>query len=502
VQDFQTNLAWDTLLAPLRADGAAGSGAGPLHRQLAAQLREAVRDQRIPAGAALPPSRLLATDLGCSRWVVTEAYGQLVAEGYLEARTGSATRVSRLAAAPEQDGAPDAAPGRAAVAAALAAAPLPPAPPMPSVPRRMLDLMPGVPDLGAFPRRGWADALGGALAGMSAAEFGTRHRAGHPRLRRVLAEHLRRVRGAQAGERDVVVCRGVADGVAVVLEAVAHSGQRRVGVEEPCWAQVLQAADRAGLACVPIPVDERGLRVAELDAYPDLRTVVVSPAHQFPTGAVLEPERRAALVRWAERVDGLILEDDYDSEFRYDRAPIGVLQGVAPAHVVLHGSVSKTLSPALGLGWLVVPPAWSGPVQARLAPFAAPAVPDQLALAALLASGAYDRQLRRVRRRYRARRAALIEALHTRLPAGARTTGADAGLHLVARLDAPADPGWSVRIVHAAAELGLSVSPLDFHRVGPAGPEQALVIGYGNLPDHAVGRAASLLRVALTAAAG
>ena len=477
----QTNLAWDTLIEPLAG--------GPKHRGLAGQLREAVRAQRIPAGAALPPSRLLAAELGCSRWVVTEAYGQLVAEGYLEARTGSATRVRHVA--PSQDHDREPAPGAGRTARA---APVPP-----DVTRR--DLLPGTPDLGAFPRRAWADALGHALRTMPDADLGTRPRAGHPRLRRVLADHLRRVRGARIEERDVLVCRGVTDGIRLVCEALRESGRLRIGVEEPGWAQVWQAATRAGLECVPIGVDEYGLRVEELPRHEGLRAVVVAPAHQFPTGAVLGPRRRAALMRWAEQADGLILEDDYDSQFRYDREPVGVLQGVGPDRVVLHGSVSKTLAPALGLGWLAVPTAWRAPVLSRLAPVDTPGIPDQLALATFMESGSYDRELRRARRRYRARRAALIAALERHLP-DARVTGAQAGLHLVAGFGGGDDPGWSVRVEREAAACGLRISPLDFHRgLGPAG-ERALVLGYGELAEHAAEELVLLVKAAVEAAEG
>jgi GntR family transcriptional regulator / MocR family aminotransferase len=479
----QTNLAWDTLLAPLRTRGADGGPGmdGPMHRRLARLLREAVRDRRIPAGAALPPSRLLAAELGCSRWVVTEAYGQLVAEGYLEARTGSATRVRGFPPPPPL------VPGR-------------PAPRPPAAAGPLLDLIPGLPDLRAFPRRGWADAVHRALSAASDAELGSRPPAGHPRLRGVLAEYLRRVRGAEAAAADVVVCRGIADGIGLVCAALRESGRRQIAVEEPCWAQVRQAANGAGLECVPVSVDERGLRVEELYAYPGLRAVAVSPAHQFPTGAVMAPDRRAALLRWAESADALVLEDDYDAEFRYDRDPVGVLQGVAPARVVLLGSVSKTLSPALGLGWMVAPPDWAARVLARRTPAAAPALPDQLALAGFMQSGAYDRQLRAVRRHYRARRAALIAALSQELP-GVRVTGADAGLHLVARLDGPGGAAWGTQVAGAAARLGLRLSPLDFHYHGPSPDGRALVLGYGNLPDHAVGQAAALVRAAVEAVA-
>ena len=477
----QTNLAWDVLLAPLGARGRGESAGGPLYWRLARALREAVCAQRIPVGAALPPSRLLAAELGCSRWVVTQAYDQLVAEGYLEARAGSATRVRHPAAITENRRRAE-----------------PPSIP-PSIAKPHIDLIPGLPDLRAFPRRGWADAVQQGLTQAAPAELGSSPPAGHPRLRDVLAGYLRRVRGADADAQDVLVCRGIRDGIGLTCRALRQAGLARLGVEEPCWAQVRQAAEGAGIDCVPIAVDDAGLKVADLYAHRDLRAVAVSPAHQFPTGAVMAPERRAELLDWAESVDGIVLEDDYDAEFRYDREPVGVLQGTARARVALFGSVSKTLSPGLGLGWAVVPRAWVPRVLAQRQPAAPPAVPEQLALAGFIESGAYDRHLRAARQRYRARRAALIEALYAGPPA-VRVTGADAGLHLVARFDGAGGVGWGTRVVGAAAALGLRISPLDFYRGGPSDGERVLVLGYGNLPDHVVAQAAGLVRAAVIAA--
>ena len=469
----------------LAAAGGTGRGSrhGSRHHQLAGALRQAVRDRRLPPGSPLPPSRQLAADLGCSRWVVTEAYGQLIAEGYLEARTGSATRVRALAAVEDR-----------------AAAPPPPRDP----PAIRIDLTPGQPDVRSFPRRAWGSAVHRVLAEAADADLGRRPREGHPRLRAVLADYLSRVRGAAATGQDLLVCRGIADGVTQICAALHRQGIGALGVEEPCWAQVRQAAVAAGMECVAIPVDEHGIRVDTLahasagsDPSGRLRAVAVTPAHQFPSGVVLAPERRAALLGWAEAVDGLILEDDYDAEFRYDRQPVGVLQGIAPTRVALLGSVSKTLSPGLGIGWAAVPRSWLPDVLAGRSPTAAPPVLDQLAMAALVESGGYERHLRALRRRYRTRRALLIDALRTALPE-AEVTGAEAGLHLVVRLPGGSAPDWSTRLVRTSADLGLLVSPLDFfHSAGPAG--RAVVLGYGSLPDHAVGQAVTLLREAVRA---
>ncbi|MGK3201037.1 PLP-dependent aminotransferase family protein [Amycolatopsis sp. MEPSY49] len=435
----QTN--WDVLLEL--------TGPGPRHEQLTRALRKAIRDGVLDDGVAVPPSRRLAADLGCSRWVVTQAYAQLVAEGYLAGRTGSATRVRRVGDA---------------------VAPKRPAP----VKQPRYDLAPGLPDLRHFPRQGWADAVRGVLATAPHTDFGLPEPGGHPRLRKVLGDYLRRVRGAAPG--DVLICGGVTDGVARVCRALLENGVTRLAVEDPGWTRLRRAAENTGMAIDPVPVDGEGLDVARIPA--GTRAVLVTPAHQFPTGTVLSPRRRADLMAWARDVDGLVLEDDYDAEFRYDRRPVGTLQGTDPGRVALFGSVSKTLSPALGLGWAVVPPQWTLPGHA-------PPVLDQLALAGFVESGGYDRHLRAARLRYRARRDRLVDALGP-----ARLSGVAAGLHLVLHLERDA-----AEVVRNARAKGVKVADLDDYRVAPGEP--ALVLGYGNLADNAVEPAARLLREAV-----
>ena len=455
VPESQTNLAWDVLL------DLSGQGTGPQHDRLARALRSAIRDEVLPAGTALPPSRKLAADLSCSRWLVTQAYAQLVAEGYLAARTGSATRVVW---SPDRD-------GRRPTAS------------RPPTPAARYDLTPGLPDLRAFPRRRWAEALRDTLATMPHTEFGVPARGGHPRLRAVLAEYLRRCRGALASAEDVTICSGVTEGMTQVSRALKAAGITTIAAEDPSWGRTRHAAASAGLAVLPIPVDEDGLRVDQLSGF---RAVIVTPAHQFPTGTVLAPARRAALVEWARDVDGLILEDDYDAEFRYDRRPVGTLQGMDRAHTALFGSVSKTLSPALGIGWYVLPPAWADLVHAG----SAPPVADQLALASYIEKGGYDRQLRAVRLRYRARRDALVAALAEHLPE-ARISGVAAGLHLLLHLD-----GVTENLVRRAADAGLRLTDLAVYEMSPS-EGSTLVIGYGNLADNAVLPAVTLLAALL-----
>ncbi|AWT46558.1 MULTISPECIES: MocR-like pyridoxine biosynthesis transcription factor PdxR [Streptomyces] len=461
--------AWSTLL------DLDGQPAGPLHRRLGSALRSAVVTGRIAPGSALPPSRVLAADLGCSRWVITEAYAQLVTEGYVEARSGSATRVRA---------------GAVSVPGPARTGPEPSRPPE-------FDMLPGVPDLRAFPRKRWADAVRAATSSMSSADLGLPDWPGHPRLRQRLAAYLVRGRGAVAAAENVVVCDGTLDGAVRLCRALRRAGHTRVAVEDPGWSRLPAALTAVGLTPVPVPVDGDGLRVDRLRALPEVRAVVVAPAHQFPTGTVLSPARRAELLRWAREADGLVLEDDYDAEFRHERRPIGTVQGMDPSRVVLMGSLSKTLSPALRLGWLAAPPRWTEALRAEEAATTPPPVIDQLAFAEFLDAGWYDRHLRASRLRYRRRRDLLLRELAAALP-GLEVSGAAAGFHLLLHL-----PECSAeRVVRRAARRGLRLAGLDRYRAEPAGGSPALVLGYGNLSDAAVPEAVHRLAACVRAECG
>jgi GntR family transcriptional regulator / MocR family aminotransferase len=463
----QTNLAGDLLLHLGRP------GDGPLHERVKRALRAAIREGRIEVGTALPPSRQLATDLGCSRWAVTEAYSQLIAEGYLEAQTGSATRV-------RWSNAPDAGAGHLAPRQAPAA---------------RFDLAPGLPDLRAFPRRRWAEAVRAQVATATFTELGYPPAGGHLRLRQLLVEYLGRSRGVSATPQDVTVCTSVTDGVRRICHALRAAGITAVGCEEPGWTRLREVIRAAGLDTVPVRMDGGGLRVDDLADRTGLRAVLTSPAHQFPLGTVLAPERRAALLRWARQVDGVVLEDDYDAEFRYDRRPVATMQGMDPSRVVLFKSLSKILSPALGIGWIVAPPRWTRHLHQADQTAAQPPTLDQLAFATLLESGAYDRHLRACRKRYRDRRDALVRALADQLP-GAPVSGIAAGLHLILRLPATVD---TAAVVRAAAARSLLVADLAAYHATEDQADHGLVLGYGNLADSMVSEAVRHLREAIEA---
>jgi GntR family transcriptional regulator/MocR family aminotransferase len=426
---------------------------------LESDLRSAIRSGRLVAGDRLPSTRAMAADLGLARGTVAEAYAQLQAEGYLVARHGSGTRVADV-------------PG---VASALAVAR-----PGPARAHRF-DFNPGLPDLTAFPRAAWSRAARRGLGAARASAFGYGDARGRVGLREALAAYLGRVRGVVADPEQVVVCAGFRHGLALILRVLAGEGATAVAMEDPCL-EIHRAVARAhGLSVVPIPVDERGARTELLSAA-GARVAVLSPAHQYPLGTVLQPERRAAVVGWAGAAGAIVVEDDYDAELRYDRQPIGALQALAPQHVVYGGTASKTLVPGLRLGWLVLPPALLPAVDAlREAEDVHISALDQIAFAELLRSGAYERHVRRMRAVYRRRRDRVVQLLAELAP-GYETVGASAGLRVLLRLP-PGETAAGLIERAAAASVGLhSVAPC--HHDGRPDRE-GIVLGYGAIPEHA-----------------
>jgi GntR family transcriptional regulator/MocR family aminotransferase len=444
-----------------------------------------VVDGRLPVGAALPGTRELATELGFARGVVVEAYRRLADEGLVRGRVGSATTV---VGAPHAVPAAPAAPEPTTATTALRL-PLSGSRPDDGV---EFDLSPGVPDLAAFPRAAWLAAERAVLASAPAATLGYGDPRGHSQLRGEIARRLARTRGVAATPDDVLVVAGVAQSLALLAHVLRERGAVDVAVEDPGSRGARDELGYWGLRPVPVPVDADGLVVEALTAT-GAPTVLVTPAHQFPTGVVLAPERRRALLAWA-RDGGLVIEDDYDAEHRYDRAPVPALHATAPEAVAHTGSTSKTLAPGLRMGWLIAPTHLrSGLVDARHATdLGSPALP-QLVLAHLFAHGGYDRHLRAVRTRQRHRRDALVAAVRDHLP-GVRVEGVAAGLHIVLTL--PDTATDDVDVAARAAEVGVRVQPLSWHRMRPGPP--ALVVGYAAHPPdrlrEAVARLAPILR--------
>jgi GntR family transcriptional regulator/MocR family aminotransferase len=397
--------------------------------------------------------------------VVLEAYAQLSAEGYLMASQGAPTRVA-WALSSER----------------------PPVPASSLEPRYAHDFQPGAPDLAAFPRESWVRSLRTALRNAPFEALAQGDPRGRPELRTELMRYLGRARGAAPEPEHTIVCAGFAQGFAIVCRTLRDRGLEQIAVEEPGFSQHRLIAERAGLEAVGIRVDADGIDVDELRGS-GCETVVLTPAHQFPTGGVLGPDRRAALLEWAEDEDALIVEDDYDSELRYDRVPLGALQGLAPERVCHIGSASTRLAPGIRLGWMLSPSWLTGALtyEKALADGGAPVI-DQLALADFLARGELDRHLRRMRLHYRARRETLVQAVARLLP-DARVSGVAAGLHVLVMLG----PGIDEQsLLSAAAARGVRAEGLSWHRMSEAGPA-GLVLGFGNLGEAAIERGVGLL---------
>ncbi|MEV4493895.1 PLP-dependent aminotransferase family protein [Micromonospora coxensis] len=454
---------------------------------LAGRLRAAIADGRVPLGARLPATRVLADELGVSRGVVVEAYQRLTEEGHVAGRGRAGT----------------------VVVAAPAAAPLAPVTPAPPPPEALfvptpgveifdalrtaparIDLSPGVPDLAAFPRAAWLRGERAVLRRLDAAALGYGDPRGAPALRLAVAQRLARTRGIRVEADEVVVVAGVSQALGLLAQVLHDEGVHTVAVEDPGSLGVRQHLRNWRLDTPPVPVDGHGVRVDALAAagHP---AVLLTPAHQFPTGVVLHGDRRRRLRDWA-RDGGLVLEDDYDAEHRYDRPPVPALRAALPERVWYTGSVSKLLAPALRVGWVLAPPRQRDALVAakRMADLGNAVLP-QLVLAELMSSGDLDRHLRLLRRRHVRRRDAMIRAVARHLP-GATVHGAAAGLHLTVTY--PAGPP-DVVLAAEALRRGVKTQPLSWHaqRPYPAG----LVLGYAAIAPGEIEEGVAVLGAVL-----
>ncbi|MEV5320969.1 PLP-dependent aminotransferase family protein [Streptomyces sp. NPDC052687] len=476
------------------------SGPGGRRAALIRALREAVRSGRLAPGTRLPPYRSLAADLGVARNTVADAYAELVAEGWLTARQGSGTRVAERAEplnrtanrGTHRAANRTARNGTASNGTANRAARVPrKAPPRARGPRH--DLRQGTPDASAFPRAAWLASYRRALQQAPNEVFGPGDPAGRRELREALTEYLARARGVRTEPDRIVICSGFAHALRLLFHPNGHSGAPSVlrgplAVESYGLGFHRGLLSAGGVRTVPLPLDEDGARV---DLLAGERAVLLTPAHQFPTGGPLHPTRRAAVVDWARARGGVVLEDDYDGEFRYDRKPVGAVQGLDPERVIYLGSVSKSLSPAVRLGWLVLPERYvEGVLAAKGEREGWASVLDQLSLADFLACGSYDRHVRRMRQRYRGRRDRLVAALAERAP-HIEVTGVAAGLHAVLRLPPDTEPS----AVKAAAWQGIALDGLAAfrHPEAPMDAPDGLVVGYATPSEHAYGAALDAL---------
>jgi GntR family transcriptional regulator/MocR family aminotransferase len=459
------------------------AGGVPLTAQLSGQLRQAVLDGRIGAGDRLPSTRALALSLGVSRTVVTDAYAQLYAEGWLQGRHGSGTFVAAGAA-----GAADAVGGALGVASAAESAVARAARRRPARSRPLvIDLQPGIPWAGGIDRAAWRRAW--RIAGMAAPAPSPRpvaDPAGLPGLRAVLAGYLRRSRGVSCSAADIIVTSGAANSLDLIAAALLRPGDA-AGIEEPGWPAARAILTARGARHMPCPVDEYGLVVEALPR--GLRLIHTTPAHQTPLGGRLPVPRRQALLAWARRTGALIVEDDYDSEFRYDVAPLPALHSLDPGVVAYLGTTAKTLTPELGVGWLVAPPEVLDAVaDVRLSLADRTPVAGQHATAALIEDGYLERHVRRMRHEYARRRSAITSVL-AGLPYPARLLGDTAGMHVVLELPAVV----ASAAAGAARGRGIAVATLDRYFSGQA-RLHGLVLGYGGATLPAVTEGCEKLR--------
>jgi GntR family transcriptional regulator / MocR family aminotransferase len=440
-------------------------------RQLEEQMRTAIRSGALAAGAQLPSTRVLAEDLRVSRGVILRVYGQLAAEGYISLRQGATPTVRpTVRFEPKTVDPPN------------------------GQPRVVYNLRPHLPEVATFPRRPWLRAVRESLEQARTADLTYGDEAGLWSLRVEVANYLSRARGVSACPEQTLITAGSTHGVSLVSRVLARRGRTVMAFENPSHYILRSAASHGGQTVVAAEVDEDGIRP---DTIARADSVYVSPAHQFPTGVALAPERRTALIEWAEAADALILEDDYDAEFRYDRAPVGALQGLAPEQVIYVGSTGKTFAPGLRLGWAVLPQELVDDVaQELLNSMLHVSGFDQLAFANFMHRGEFDRHLRRMRHVYRARRDVVASLLGELLPEY-DVRGIAAGLHVVLELPSHRT---ATAVRAAAGTVGIVVDSLEQHTfadyAGPAG----LLIGYGGLPEpaleQAIKRLAEIIREA------
>ena len=437
--------------------------AGGRSRAIDAALREAMRSGRLRGGTRLPSTRALSAQLGVARSTVVGVYEQLVAEGFLVSRHGSGTTVSGIHVPIER--LDDEAPRRD---------------------RFRVNFLPGEPDCGSFPRAEWLASMRRVMATAPDDLFGYGDPQGVLELRRALAAYLGRARGVVGDASRIVVFGGFASAIGVLAETFASLSITRVAVEDPGMPFHRAILEQLGITTVPVPVDSDGLRV-DLLAASDARAVVVSPAHQYPLGVTLAPDRRADLVAWAREHDGWIVEDDYDGEFRYDRQPVGAVQGLDPDRVVYAGTASKSLAPGLRVAWLALPRALTRRVVTVRGFRAGASQLDQAALADLIERGAFDAHMRRMRQVYRRRRDHLVERLRSEVP-WLEIPGIAAGQHFTARLPESIN---EPNLITRAAHDGIGLFGLALHRVepGPAG----LVIGFSRPAEHSFAGAVETL---------
>jgi len=471
------------LLGTLALDRAADA---PLQRQLYDALREAILDGRLAPRTRLPSSRQMARDLGAARNTIVGAFEQLVAEGYLEARVGDGTRVAavlpeallHVGRASTRRPAAGKAPGLSARGKALIAVRRPPADP------RRRAFQPGLPALDEFPRELWARLLARRARMPARGLRGYAHPAGLPALREAIAAHLGPARGVACDPAQVVVVSGSQAALDLCCRLLLDPGDA-AWIEEPGYLGARGALTAAGARLVPVPVDAHGIAVREgIARFPAARLAYVTPSHQFPLAVTMTLARRLELLAWAAEAGAWIIEDDYDSEYRYAGRPVAAMQGLdAAGRVISVGTFSKTMFAALRAAWLVVPPVLVDTFAAALRITGHGVNADlQAALADFLGEGHFAAHVRRMRGLYADRQARLVRALHRRLGDVLEVAPRDGGMQLPAFLPAGVD---DVAASNAAEAEGVIAAPLSLYHL-EAPDRGGFYLGYAGVPEREI----------------
>ncbi|MEW6541371.1 MAG: PLP-dependent aminotransferase family protein [Bacillota bacterium] len=466
----------------------------PLFRQVYIRLRDLILEGRITAGERLPSTRELATVLGVSRNVVLEAYGLLTAEGYLEGRQGSGTRVAAGASLGRLGGKPPA-PSRtpawrpahmpAGIPSGILAGHPPgnPPPPAADAPKDLIDFRSGIPAVDVFPLKKWGRLVHEVCLDAPGSLLMYDRPEGRPELRRALAGYLFRARGLMCNPNRLLITTGATQGLALVAKLLYLPDAAAV-VEDPVNIGMQRIFAGAGYRFIPVPVDAHGLDTALLPADASPRFVYVTPSHQFPLGGILPVQRRIELIAYARDKDCFIVEDDYDSEFRHEGPPLSTLHSLDPERVIYAGSFSKVLAPALRLGYVILPPELMVRCRElkRYADIHTPSL-DQLALARLIDDGRLERHINRMKRVYAARRRATKEALGRHFPGAHTVSGDSTGLHLVVEF-----PGvdFTEELLARLEQEGVRVYPVERHALEKGRHRHKVILGYGHLEPERI----------------
>ncbi len=444
-------------------------GGTPLTRQIYDQLRTMILTGVLAAGARMISTRGLAAELGVSRNIVLDAFDQLMAEGFLEARTGAGTFVASGASFQPRD--------------------LPAFPAIPTVGFRpfhadQIDFRSGLPDLALFPVRTWDRLSRETWAGMTPLDLSYGQPEGRPELRTEIARYIAAYRGVRCHPDQILVTGGTTQAVGIISRLLLGGDRVTCILEDPVTVDIQRITSGFGGRILPVPVDGQGLSVDLLPPRDRPAFVYVTPSHQFPLGVTMPIQRRTRLLEYARERGAYVVEDDYDSEFRYDSPPISSIQGLDPQRVIYVGTFSKTLCPALRIGYVVFPPELV--IRGREVKWFTDlhnSSVEQLILARFLREGHFARHVHRMKKAHRALREVLVAALHKRFGPAAEVLGSAAGLHLCARFRGVR---FTQALVARIQEAGVRVYPVEEHAIRKGRWADTLILGYGMLTPERI----------------